>query len=93
MNNYEILYIIKADVEEGARDAVIARYETLVKEKGGEVQKTEKWGMKKFAYPINFKDEGFYVLMNFSSDATLPKEIDRQMRISDEVVRLMILKK
>ena len=55
----------------------------------GEVEKIDKWGVKRFTYPINFKNEGFYVLMTFTASPELPKEIERQMGISDAVYRFM----
>lgn len=93
MNNYEVLYIIDNQTEETAREAVIAKYEELVTAAGGTVEKTDKWGMRKLAYPINDKNDGYYVLMTFSSPAELPKELERQMRISDEVVRYIVIRK
>lgn len=93
MNNYEVLYIIDRDTEETARDNLVAKFEKVVTDAAGTVEKTEKWGLKKFAYPIRYKDEGYYVLMTFSAEPTLPKELERQMGITDEIVRCMIVKK
>ena len=93
MNNYEVLYIIDRDTEEAARDALVARFEKVVTDAQGSVEKTDKWGLKKFAYPINYKEDGYYVLMNFSSNADLPRELERQMRITDEIVRFLVIKK
>ena len=93
MNNYEMLYIIDNSLDEAARETAIAKYENVVITSGGTVEKIDKWGMRKFAYPINFKNDGFYVLMTFSSASDFPKEIGRQMRISDEIVRYMVIRK
>lgn len=93
MNNYEMLYIIASSVDENAREDVIKKYESVITENGGNVDNIDKWGMKKFAYPINYKNDGFYVLMTFSSNSELPKEIERQMRISDDIVRFMVIRK
>lgn len=93
MNNYEVLYIIDNALDEAAREAAIAKYESLITGSGGSVEKTDKWGMKKFAYPINYKTEGFYVLMTFTAPSELPRELERQMRISDEIVRFMVIRK
>lgn len=93
MNNYEVLYIIDGALDEEATNATIAKYESLVTGSGGSVEKTEKWGMRKFAYPINHKEEGFYVLMTFTAPSELPRELERQMRISDEVMRYMVVRK
>ncbi len=93
MNNYEVLYIIDRDTEETARDNLVARFEKVVTDAAGTVEKTDKWGLKKYAYPINYKDEGYYVLMTFTAAPTLPKELERQMGITDEIVRYMVVKK
>ena len=53
----------------------------------------DKWGTRKLAYPINYKTEGYYVLVNFTAQATLPSELERVMRITDSVVRFLVVKK
>jgi small subunit ribosomal protein S6 len=93
MNNYEILFIIKGSLEDEAKEEAIKRYQEAIVAGGGNIEKTDKWGMRKFAYPINHMNEGYYVLINFSAPSELPKELDRQMRISDDIVRSMIVKK
>ena len=93
MNRYEMLYIIDAAVSEEAREAVISKFESIVTSGGGTVEKTDKWGMKKLAYPIKFKDEGFYVVMDFEAEGSLIKELDRVAGITDEVVRKLITKR
>ena len=65
----------------------------MVETAGGAVEGVDKWGVKKLAYEINFKSEGYYVLMNFTADAALPQELERQMRITDEVMRFIVVKK
>ena len=72
---------------------MVAKFSDMVTSAGGEVENVDKWGMKKFAYPINFKNEGYYVLMNFTADSEFPKELERVMRITDGVVRSMVVKK
>ena len=90
MKNYEILYIIKNDIADDQKDAIIEKYNALVTSNGGTVEKIDKWGTKKFAYPINYITEGYYVLMAFTADTSIPAEIERQMRISDDIIRNMI---
>lgn len=92
MNKYEILYILKASLDEAEITAQTEKYAAIVTAAGGEVEKVDKWGVKRFAYPINFKNEGFYVLMTFSANTDVPKEIERQMGISDDVYRFMTTK-
>jgi len=93
MNNYELLYIIQNELEDDAKAAVVDKYSALVESLGGVVDSVDKWGTKKFAYTIDFKNEGYYVLMNFKAVATVPAELERKMRIDDAIVRSMLLRK
>ncbi|MDR2634911.1 MAG: 30S ribosomal protein S6 [Clostridiales bacterium] len=93
MNKYEILYIIKNDVDDERKSALADKFADLVTTLGGTVDGVDKWGTKKFAYPINFMNEGYYVLMNFTAAPTVPAELDRQMKIIDDIVRQMIVRK
>ena len=90
MNKYEVLYIIDASADDATKEAQIAKYSDLVTAAGGSVEAVDKWGIKKFAYPMEFKNEGYYVLMTFTAEPTLNKEIERVAGISDEVIRQMI---
>ena len=93
MNKYEVLYIIDASADDATKEAQIAKYSDLVTAAGGTVEAVDKWGIKKFAYPMEFKNEGFYVLMTFSAPAELPAEMERQMRISDSIIRYLVIRK
>ena len=93
MNKYELLYIIACDVTEEKREQLIAKFKSLIEEKGGEIAGIDKWGMRKFAYPINFKNEGFYVLVNFSAKPEIIDGISKLMNITDGIVRHMFVKK
>ncbi len=93
MNSYELLYIVKADMEEEARTALISRFSDLIVAAGGEITESDEWGKKKFAYPINYVNEGYYVLVNFKSQPTLIAELERNFRITEDTVRFMIVKK
>lgn len=93
MNKYELMYIIRPDLDDVGREALIEKFNESVKAGGGEVEATNKWGMRRLAYPIDFKKDGYYVLMTFTSGVELPSELERQMRISDGVMRFMVIKK
>ena len=93
MNSYELLYIVKADMEEEARTALISRFSDLIVAADGEITESDEWGKKKFAYPINYVNEGYYVLVNFKSQPTLIAELERNFRITEDTVRFMIVKK
>ena len=89
---YEMLYLIDTSIAEEARDALITKFEDTVKNLGGTVVSTDKWGVKKTAYPINYKTEAFYVLMTFEADGSAIKELDRIAGITDGILRRMITK-
>lgn len=93
MNKYELLYIISSDVAEEKREEIIKKFTSYVENKKGTVEGIDKWGMRKFAYPINFKNEGYYVLMNITMD---PEEVDpmaKLMNITDGIVRQIFVRK
>lgn len=93
MNKYEVLYIISADTAEEKREEIIKKFSSFVESKGGAVNGIDKWGMKKLAYPINFKNEGFYVLMNFEMAGTEVDALKKAMTINESIVRVQIVKK
>ena len=91
MKSYELLYILSADTTDEQREAIINKFSAVVTDNGGSVEKLDKWGMRKFAYPINFKTEGYYVLTVFKAETDVVSELSRQLRITDGVVRNLIL--
>ena len=93
MNKYELMYIIASDVAEEKREELIKKFASYVEAKGGVVEGIDKWGMKKLAYPINFKNEGFYVLMNIEMN---PAEVDamaKLMNITEGIIRQLFVRK
>ncbi len=92
MNKYEVVYIIDPAVEEEARKELIAKFNTLIADNGGSVDKVEEWGKRRLAYAINYKTEGYYVLVNFQGEAELPRELERNLQISDSVIRYQVIK-
>ena len=92
MNKYEVVYIIDPAVEDEARKALIARFNELITGNGGSVDKVEEWGRKRLAYAIDYKTEGYYVLVNFQAEADLPKELERNLQISDSVIRYQVIR-
>ena len=93
MTKYEMLYIIDASLADEAKDALVKKFEDLVVNNGGVVEKTERWGLKKLQYPINYKSEGYYVLMSFEAEKTLVQELKRIVGITDGVIRRLITKR
>ncbi|MGE5550999.1 MAG: 30S ribosomal protein S6 [Bacteroidota bacterium] len=91
MRNYEVLYVLNPNLEEEAIDASIARFEEAIVKAGGTVVKTDKWGKRRLAYEIKDLLEGFYVLTTFQAPNETSQELDRLMRIADEVIRHLIV--
>ena len=92
MNKYELVYIIDPAVEEEARKGLVERFNALVADNGGTVDKVEEWGKRRLAYAIDYKTEGYYVLVNFSSEATLPQEMERNLKNNESIIRYQIVR-
>ncbi|MDD3397460.1 MAG: 30S ribosomal protein S6 [Clostridia bacterium] len=93
MKKYELLYVISSDANETQRDALIEKFKKFVEDKKGNIIGIDKWGMKRFTYPIKFKNEGFYVLMNFEANPSVIKEMENLMNITETIVRKMFVLK
>ena len=93
MNSYELLYILNNELSDEAKGAVVEKLNAVVTDNGGTIDGIDKWGTRKLAYPIDYKTEGYYVFVNFTAPATLPDELERVMRITDAVIRFLIVKK
>ena len=91
-NNYETIMIVNSNLEEAAIKDTIAKISALISEHGT-VESTEEWGKKGLAYPIKKQNEGYYVLINFSSNPEFINELDRIYNITDEVIKHIIVKK
>jgi len=90
VRNYEVMYIIKPEVEEEKVTALVEKFKALVEERGAEVTKLDKWGKRRLAYEINHMKEGIYVVMQFKAEAAAAAELDRVMKINDDIIRHMI---
>lgn len=90
MKKYELLYILDKDADDAKRERAIKRIEDTITKGNGVVSNVDIWGMKKFAYPINYKNEGFYVLVEFESDPEVIKNIEHAMHVHAVYVRKMI---
>lgn len=93
MNRYELTYIIDTALEETARKELIEKVSALIAANGGEVEKVdETWGKRRLAYAIDYKTEGWYVLVTFKAPAELPRELERNLEIYDSVIRYLVVK-
>ena len=88
--NYEVVFIVDpAQGEEGVA-ALVNNFKTLIEQNASAVE-VEEWGTRKLAYPIDYKTEGYYVLVNFTSAPEFPRELDRKLRINDGIMRSLIV--
>ena len=93
MNRYELIYIIDTGLEETARKELIEKVSALISANGGEIEKVdETWGKRRLAYAINYKTEGWYVLVTFKAPAELPRELERNLQINENVLRYLVVK-
>ena len=87
MRIYEELFIVRSDVTDEEIDPFIEQMKTIITSAGGTIDKTEKWGIRKLAYRVAKRDEGYYVLLQVTSDPDAVKEMERRMRVSDLVMK------
>ena len=93
MKTYEMLYVLDAGLTDEANEALVKKFEDVVASSGGKVVSTDKWGVKKLAYSINYKNDGFYVLMTFEAEGSVVKELDIVAGLTSEVLRRVITAK
>ena len=87
---YETIFIVNPKLEEAAATAVVDKFKSLVEANGTNVE-VEDWGKRRLAYPINDLNEGHYVLMTFTAAPELPAELDRIYKITDGIMRSIIV--
>ncbi len=92
MNQYEVMYILDASLEDQARTELINRFAGVVTANGGNVDRIDEWGKRRLAYAIDYKTEGYYVLMYITAPHDLPRELERNLQISDSVIRYLVIR-
>lgn len=90
MRNYELVYVLKPNLDDEAKEAVAAKVQAVI-ETSGSVEKVDVWGNRRLAYEIQKLNEGYYVLVKFQATVDLPKELDRNLKINENVIRHMIV--
>ncbi len=90
--NYETIFVLDAALSEEETAALQEKFTSLIAA-NGEVESVDVWGKRRLAYPINYKTEGFYVLVNFKSNPDFPKELERVYGITDGVLRTIVIRK
>ena len=91
-NSYETLFVIDPDLTEDAYRAMVEKFTKLITDNGGEIESVDEWGKRRLAYPINDKPEGYYVLVNFKSEPSLPIELERIFGITEGIMRSIVIR-
>ena len=84
--------VIDASLDEESVKGLQEKFTSLI-EKNGEIESVDEWGKRRLAYEINDKTEGFYVLVNFKADSEFPKELERQYKITEGILRTIVIRK
>ncbi len=92
MRNYETIFILHPSFDEEAVKAAVDKFKGVIENEGGIIDNVDLWGKRRLAYEIDKVNEGVYVLVNFQAEAELPRELDRIFRITDAVLRHIIVK-
>lgn len=93
MRAYELMVIYVPQLDEESLQAQIDRTTELITNNGGEIEKVDKWGKRRFAYEINDNTEGFYVVIDFKAESGTTSEVERILKITDEVVRHLLVRR
>ena len=92
MNKYELSVVVNAKIEDDVRVATVEKVKEYVARYGGTVTNVDEWGKKRLAYEIQKMKEGFYYFIQFEADATAPAEIERHVRIMENVIRYLCVR-
>jgi small subunit ribosomal protein S6 len=92
MRKYEIMYIVRPDIEEEAQTALVERFNKILTDNGAEIAKVDEKGKKRLAYEINDYRDGYYILINFSSGDEAINEFDRLAKFSDDIIRHIVIR-
>ncbi|MBO4235702.1 MAG: 30S ribosomal protein S6 [Firmicutes bacterium] len=92
MVNYEVMFVIDPTLEDEKKEAAVERVKEVISSEG-EVVNVDVWGMRKLAYPIQKQNDGYYAVIEFKAEPTLPQELDRRLKISDDFIRHIIINK
>jgi small subunit ribosomal protein S6 len=92
INKYETIFIINPEIGEDNIKALVEKFKSLL-ETSAQLESIEEWGKRKLAYPINDRNEGNYVLANFSAESNFPHELERIYKITDGIIKYIIIKK
>ena len=92
MNKYELALVVNAKIEDEERAAVVEKATEYVTRYGGTITEVDEWGKKRLAYEIQKMREGFYYFIRFDANADCPAEVERHVRIMDNVLRFLCVR-
>ncbi|AKG72767.1 30S ribosomal protein S6 [Salinicoccus halodurans] len=92
MRAYEILYVIRPDIEEDAKKALVERFDDVLTSNGAEIVESKEWGKRRLAYEIEDYKEGFYQIIKLNSDVAATNEFERLAKISNDIIRHIIVR-
>lgn len=92
MRKYEVMYIVRPDLEEDATKALVERFQNVTTDNGGEIVTLKEMGKRRLAYEINDFREGFYVLMNINAEPAVVSELERLFNINEDVMRHLVVR-
>lgn len=92
MQAYEAAIVFAPDVDEERFEALMTRIATLITSRGGKVDEPQKWGKRRLAYAIGRHHEGIYVFLPFESDVDTPAEVERLLRLTEDVIRFLVVR-
>jgi small subunit ribosomal protein S6 len=93
MKKYEVMYIIRPNIEDEAKKALVERFNNVLSENGAEVTETKEWGKRRLAYEINDFRDGYYMILQVNAPAEAVQEFDRLGKISEDMIRHIVIKK
>ena len=93
MNKYELALVVNAKAEDGVRTATVEKAKEYITRFGGTVTEVEDWGKKRLAYEIQHMREAYYYFIQFEADATCPAEVEKRVRIMENVIRYLCVRK
>ncbi|MBM7693561.1 small subunit ribosomal protein S6 [Peribacillus deserti] len=92
MRKYEIMYIIRPNIEEDSKKALVERFNTILTDNGAELAETKDWGKRRLAYEINDFRDGYYQLLKVNAGTEAVEEFDRLAKISEDIIRHIVVK-
>lgn len=92
MRSYEIMYVLKADMDEETTEATIERIEGVITGQGGTIDNVDRWGKRRLAYEIRDLRDGYYVVTKFKGESSVASELDRVLKLTDAVLRHVIIR-